>query len=138
MINSERTRTAALVVVSHVLSVDDISDLVGCGPDRSRSKGSVRSGAVVPIPAKETSWELCEQADRSVPLSNLLDRLSEKVLPLRGSFVGLVDAGCAFKLTLVQWISEADPSGPGFWLDADLLKFLAEVGASVDVDQYVV
>jgi hypothetical protein len=137
MTDNEFTRTAALVVVTQTLSVEEISSLVGCQPDRSRSKGDVRPGAVVPIPAKETSWELCERAGQSVPLSDLLERLSERILPLRDPFLGLVDAGCTFKLALVQWISEDDPHGPGFALNAELLGFLAEVQAVLDVDQYV-
>jgi hypothetical protein len=35
----------------------------------------------------------------------LIERISERTLPLRDRFLGLVDAGCTFKLALVQWIS---------------------------------
>ena len=137
MTDNEFARSASLVVITQTLSVEEISSLVGCQPDRSRGKGDVRPGAVFPIPVKETSWELRERADQSVALSTLIERISERILPLRDRFLGLVDAGCTFKLALVQWISEDDPHGPGFVLDAKLMGFLAEIQAVLDVDQYV-
>lgn len=137
MADNEFARSASLVVITQTLSVEEISSLVGCQPDRSRGKGAVRPGAAFPIPAKETSWELRERADQSVALSTLIERISERIVPLRDRFLGLVDAGCTFKLEIVQWISGDDPHGPGFALDVELLGFLAEIQAVVDVDQYV-
>jgi Domain of unknown function (DUF4279) len=137
MADVHRERIAALVLFSGEMSVEQITDVIGVRPDRFRHRGSIRPDAPVQIPAKENSWEICERADSSVPLSELIDRLSARVLPLREKFIDAKGRGCAVKLELVQWISATDSFGPGFALESDLVSLLAATEASVDVDQYV-
>lgn len=56
---------------------------------------------------------------------------------MRESFIALREAGCEIKLEMVQWMSASDPHGPGFTLDANILHFLADIDAVIDVDQYL-
>jgi hypothetical protein len=124
-----------LVAFSDTLSVATMTAIAGITPDSSRCKGGL--GAIVPVPAKEHSWEIGETGGRDVPLEAVIDRLFKRVLRTRESFIALRAAECSFKVELVQWMSASDPHGPGFVLDAEVLQFLAELGAFVDVDQYI-
>jgi hypothetical protein len=130
-------RLAALVASSEVLSVEEMSKIAGISPDISRSKGQIRTGSIVSIPAKESSWKIRECGDRIVPLEEIIDRLFKRVFRVRESFVALREARCEITLELVQWMSESDPHGPGFALDTKILHFLSEIDAVVDVDLYV-
>jgi len=130
-------RIAALVVISRVLTIAQITELAGIAPDRYRALGSLRPEVPRSTPAKENSWELCERAEQSTALSELIERLSTRIVPLRLQLAALKEHGCGIKLELVQWISATDDAGPGFSLDIDLIGLLSYLGASVDVDQYV-
>ncbi|GAA2147298.1 DUF4279 domain-containing protein [Glycomyces algeriensis] len=130
-------RLAALVAWSEVQSVEEMSKIAGIAPDISLGKGQIRSGSIVSIPAKESSWKIREFGDREVPLEEVIDRLFVRVFRMRESFIALREAGCEITLELVQWMSESDPHGPGFHLDAGMLHFLAEIDAEVDVDLYL-
>jgi hypothetical protein len=135
MSSDGRARRANLVAFSDTLSVAMMTAIAGITPDSSRSKGDL--GTIVPVAAKEHSWEISETGGRDVPLEVVIDRLFKRAFPMRESFFALRAAGCRFKVELVQWMSASDPHGPGFALDTDVLQFLAELGAFVDVDQYV-
>ncbi|MFV2010284.1 MULTISPECIES: DUF4279 domain-containing protein [unclassified Micromonospora] len=135
--SDERSRRVALVVASEVVSVEELTAVVGVSPDRSLAKGQVPLTATLPIPAKENSWEICEYSDRSVAISEVIERLLDRVFPLRDAFAEVRRLDCVIKLEIVQWISEDDPHGPGFSLDIEALDFLAFIGAFVDVDQYL-
>jgi hypothetical protein len=133
----EFPRRAALRAFSQTVMVEAMSALAGVAPDSARGKGQIRPEAAFPIPAKEHSWEIRELGEREVPLEALIDRLFARALRMRESFIALRKAGCEIKLDLVQWMSDSDPHGPGFFLDVDVVHFLAEIDAVVDVDQYV-
>lgn len=49
----------------------------------------------------------------------------------------LRQAGCDITFQFALYHSPADDGGRGFMLDTPLLKLLADIGAIVDVDQYV-
>jgi hypothetical protein len=130
-------RKASLVACSPMVTVESMSAVAGVAPDRACCKGQVRPEAIVPIPAKEHSWEILEVGEREVPLEVLIDRLFVRAFRMRESFTALREAGCDIVLSLMQWMSDSDPHGPGFALDVEVLHFLAEIGALVDVDLYV-
>lgn len=130
-------RKASLVAYSQTVTVESMSAAAGVAPDRARSKGQIRPEAIVPIPAKKHSWEILEVGEREVPLEVLIDRLFVRAFRMRESFIALREAGCDIVLSLMQWMSDSDPHGPGFALDVEVLHFLAEIDAFVDVDLYV-
>ena len=130
-------RLVALVVVSDSKSVAELSHMLGAQADVGRDIGTVRSDLPVRIPARETSWEMREWSDSTGDASELIDRLFRRAMSLRERLVALSTAGCVMKLNIVQWIASADASGPGVSLDPAVVKFLAEINAAVDVDQYV-
>lgn len=137
MIRDNIPRRAILVARSHTVSVEAMTEIAGVEPDATRAKGSIRAAAKVQIPAKEHSWQIREYAESEVPLEEVIDRLFKRVLPMRDSFIALREAGCELTLDLVHIMSESDPHGPGFCLETDVVHFLAEIDASVDVDQYL-
>ncbi|NYT95576.1 DUF4279 domain-containing protein [Salinispora sp. H7-4] len=137
MSDDRNVRVAALVIISDAVDVEALTAAVGVPPDRSLGKGKVRPGSTLPFPAKEHSWEIRESGRRSVAISEVIERLLCRAIPLRNAIMGVKKSGCEVKLKIIQWISDDDPHGPGFSLDGNALKFLADVGAFVDVDQYL-
>ena len=134
---TEQTRIAAIVALSDVLAPEEMSELAGLQPDKWRRKGEIRPEAKFPRPARESSWQLRETADSSMSLSEVIEKLTARALAGRESLLRLAEAGCVVKLDIVHWISPADPHGPGFVLEPQLVSLLAELGATVDVDQYL-
>lgn len=126
-----------MVIVSQEVTVAEMTEVLGVTPDQALEAGTVPRGTRRRIPAKENSWELFEQADASVDMSDVIDGLGRRVTPLQPGLVELKNRGCVVKLDIVQWVTPADPVGPGFVLESAIIELLAEVGASVDVDQYV-
>ncbi|WP_368857949.1 DUF4279 domain-containing protein [Streptomyces sp. 43Y-GA-1] len=127
-------RSAILLVESSDLSVEEMSSIIGQDPDRFRRKGD--PGTNPGRALKVNVWEVREDVAREEYVGLALDRLWPRILPLRSGLVELSRRGSFIRLSLVQWISETDPHGPGFGFDVGELRFLAEIGAPVDVDQY--
>ncbi|MGW5929852.1 DUF4279 domain-containing protein [Streptomyces anulatus] len=131
----ESKRSAILLVESGDLSVEEMSNILGQGPDRFRRKGD--PGTNPGRTLKVNIWEVRENVAREEYIGLALDRLWPRILPLQSGLVELSRRGSFIKLSMVQWISAADPHGPGFGIGVDELRFLAEIGAPLDVDQYV-
>ncbi|MEV3934216.1 MULTISPECIES: DUF4279 domain-containing protein [unclassified Streptomyces] len=127
-------RSAILLVESKDLSVEEISDIIGQHPDRFRRKGD--TGLPPARPLKVNVWEVREDVAREEYLGLALERLWPRILPLERGLAELAQRGSFIQLSLVQWISEADPHQPGFGLGAQELRFLAGINAQMDVDQY--
>jgi len=123
------------VVTSDDLSVEQISSTLGSPPDYSLEKGAIRDGAVVRKPALKTSWKMREEGSGTVSLSDALGRLFERVAGIRENLVEAGNIGCVIMISVVQYVSEQ--SDLGFSVSADNLQLLADIGAFIDVDQYI-
>ncbi|MFF4427464.1 DUF4279 domain-containing protein [Streptomyces sp. NPDC001549] len=130
----DRKRSAILRVESDNLSVEQISEIVGDVPDRYLRKGEI--GRNPHRPLKDTTWELREDVPGEEYLELALERLWPRILPLESGMKELSRKGCFLRLAIVQRISAADPHGPGFGLKVEELRFLADIGAILDIDQY--
>ena len=130
-------RHAALVIVSQEVTVAEMSEVLGVAPDQALEAGTVRSGSILRIPARENSWEIFEQGDSSADMSDIIANVAQRAIPLRPGLVELRNRGCVIKLDLVQYLSPTDPVGPGFVLDTPMIELLSALDGFVDVDQYV-
>ncbi|MGW2586475.1 DUF4279 domain-containing protein [Streptomyces virginiae] len=125
---------AILRIESEDLSVEEISEIVGQQPDEFRRKGGPARNPNRPL--KVNTWEIREEVGQDEYIGLALDRLWPRVLPSEAGLADLSRRGCFLRLALVQWISDADPHGPGFGIGVRELGFLASIGALLDVDQY--
>jgi hypothetical protein len=123
------------VIVSDRLSVDQITLAVGTPPDRSLERGAVREGSRVSIPAREASWELRETVADPAQIDEAVVRLVARLRPLKDALVALCEHDCRTKLEIVQRVSP--DSTIGLVIEAEDLQLLAELGAFIDIDQYI-
>lgn len=137
MANEPAPRRTALTVVSAGHHVDELTRIIGFAADWTQAKGEPDRNSRLPRVATESVWEVVEEGSSAVPLDDLLRRLHGRVEASREGLRHLVSDGSVVKLSVVQWISPLDEIGPGFSLAPDLLEFLSDVGAFVDVDQYL-
>jgi uncharacterized protein DUF4279 len=119
------------------MTADQISDVTGVQPDRAVTKGEVDPCSVTGRPAKWTMWRLIEQGSSSADISELVSALHRRISPIVPGLKKLRQSGCDIVFQFALYHSYADEGGRGFALEAPLLKSLADIGASVDVDQYV-
>ncbi len=122
---------ATFVLSSELMSVEQIASTIGHPGDFTLAKGVIREGALAPIPARVSSWEIYEDADS---VTEAVERLFRRLRPLQDSLRELVGLGCSAAFYIVQRLV---PGGDlGFAIDAGDLQLLAAVGAFIDVDQY--
>lgn len=82
-------------------------------------------------------WEIREVRGSEMALQEVIDALMARAFLLQGPLRSLRQAGCTVHLEIVNWISPVDSHGPGFSLPSPDVAFLADIGADVDVDQYI-
>lgn len=73
--------------------------------------------------------EVCVEAH----LASLYARVAPLAAPLRA----LSEAGCTLMLRIVQYLDPQEGQGYGIPIGRQWLELLSEVGASIDIDQYV-
>lgn len=115
---------------------DDLTKHLGISPTSISRKGSK-------IPGKTpvcSSWELSTDniANNYIDVFDLSASLIEKLKPKKEL---ILDAKIRFNLSaileVVLWISvNEEHSTPAIGFDIDTIKFLGEIGASIDVDTY--
>lgn len=136
-------RFAAIVASSDELSPESMSRIMGVRPDGSRTKGTRLSdlhpllSRTSPLVVKSNRWELRESGGHEIHLTELIERLLSRSFPLLPRWLDLKSAGCTLVLQVVQDITAADAFGPGFHIETEGLQFLGQLGAALDVDQYV-
>lgn len=87
--------------------------------------------------ARENAWTLRAEGGPDADIDALVADVIDRVSALESPLAELAAAGCPPVLRVVQYMSEDDPVGPGFALDAPHLALLGRIGASMDVDLYV-
>jgi Domain of unknown function (DUF4279) len=130
-------RRAFLTVISETMTSGQITDFVGVQPDEAVDKGEVAPNSIGGRPSKWTIWKLIEQGSASVDISQLLNALHGRILHIEPLLKNLRETGCEIILQLALYHSLSDETGGGFMRDVPLLRSLADIGASVDVDQYI-
>lgn len=87
---------------------------------------------------EETTWELREEGTSDADITDLIESLHVRALPITGTLRALKDEDCAIILRLILRLSPADPHGAGFAVSRNIMGWLNDVGIEfIDVDQYV-
>jgi hypothetical protein len=130
-------RRVFLTVISDAMTSGQITDFIGVQPDETVNKGEVAPNSIVGRPSKWTVWQLIEKGSSSADISQLVNALYERILSIETRLKKLRETGCEVVIQIALYHSPADETGGGFMLDVPLLKSLTDIGASVDIDQYV-
>jgi hypothetical protein len=130
---SIEVQRAAFVICSELISVDQMASVMGYAADFSLAKGEVREGAMARIPARQSSWEIREDADS---VAEAIERLFRRLRPAQNRLRELRALGCSARFSIVQRVMP--DSDLGFAIDAEDVRLLTDAGAFIDVDQYVV
>ncbi|MEV4611435.1 DUF4279 domain-containing protein [Kitasatospora sp. NPDC049258] len=125
-------------ISSERISPEFISAALSLDPDRSSHVARVPEGSILGRPARINSWQLVEEGVAGEDVTDLLERIEVRVAGLREPIAELLRNGCSTLLSIVQYCSLLDEAGPGFVVKSSLLGFLSDVGAAIDVDQYVI
>lgn len=88
-----------------------------------RNDGPERLSVLAPIAHRH--WDLVEEVCRRARVGG-------------EGLAALASSDCDFVLRVVAYVSEGDQFSPGFALSKDVVSLLANVGAFVDIDLYVV
>ncbi|UXY32022.1 DUF4279 domain-containing protein [Streptomyces sp. HUAS TT20] len=127
-----------LRVVSESLQPEEISARLGTGPDESTAIGSRRRPQSPP--RAHATWIRHASATggpaRPEDLEPVVLGWEPEFASALGRLAGSGDADVS--LVVVQELTDPeDPQQKGIFLSAALLAWLAEAGASLDIDQYV-
>jgi uncharacterized protein DUF4279 len=134
------TSRASLVVLSVERTADDITAQLGILPDRWWRAGEVGSHPQDPRwrpsrPKHFNGWELgsrlAEEAPPDAHVVDLLDVIGDAA-------ERVADIAADQRIHSVRlWLAHhSDNVNPGFSLNTDLMKRLARLGASLDIDVY--
>jgi hypothetical protein len=129
-------RRVQLVIVDVKRTPIDITTFLGVDPDYETWAGQVSAGSRR-RPPTDNSWELRESGDSAMDVSELLRRILIRLLPIKDEIIALKNDGCRVIMSLILYLSSSDPVGSGFVLSEEFVKFLADVGVVLEVDQYV-
>ena len=134
-------------VVSSFVAAAEMATVIGLAPDRATVRGSRRS--TEPPAPRYHAWDLvCD--DRGMQVGEQLEQLIGRLRPYRSRIRKLVDdlqaregdmAGA--KLQVVRYLDDEDGEADGWqhrllgWhLTEDVLRFVLDLGAEIDVDEY--
>lgn len=128
--------TAALVVQSRNLSLDEISESMGRPPDFGYERGSLSPLGKVPREATSWSLELTWPSEVHSGTEGLAMAIESLGLPVAERAARLAARGCEIVLSVCQELAD-DPASVGLHLPPSAISWIATAGASVDIDQYV-
>jgi hypothetical protein len=128
--------TAALVIQSSDLSLDEITATMAREPDAGYDRGSVALSSKVI--RKWTSWSMDLAWPRGTHggtegLAVAIESLGELVA---ARVAKLAARGCDVVVSVRQELAD-DPAAIGLHLTPSAIKWIALAGAAIDVDQYV-
>lgn len=130
-------RRAHLLVVSTQHSARELEERLGMKPDaavRALGPGEVSRRRH----REESTWELHEDGTSDADITDLIESLHARALPVTGALRALKDEGCTVILRLILRLSPADPHGAGFAVSRELIEWLSDAGMEfIDVDQYI-
>lgn len=130
-------RRARLVVVSTRHTPMELEQRLGIEPDavtRAVEPGELSRR----LHRDENTWELHEDGSADTDITDLLESLHARALPVTRTLRALKDEGCTVVINLVLRLSSGDAGGAGFAITRPLIEWLDEAGIEfVDVDQYI-
>jgi hypothetical protein len=137
MITDPLPRRAHLLVVSTRHSSQELEERLGMKPDAAVD--ALRPGEVSRrLHRDESTWELHEEGTSDADITELIESLRARALPITGALRALSDEGCTVILSLILRLSPGDPDGAGFAVNRELIEWLNDAGIEFfDVDQYI-
>lgn len=84
----------------------------------------------------QSSWIVSRSSGNDTPIDDLVVAVLRRVASLRAELAEARRSGAATCLRVIAYIGPREMSGPGFSLDDESIRLLAEVGAFLDADLY--
>lgn len=143
---SRSKRFVELVITSKTMSGPELEKLLGLAGDVVRTAGEQfllggtrRRRLVSALFVKSVGRpETQGRVDPGMPIEHHLESLYRLLMDHRSELLDLHEAGAAFKLGIMQEMDAGESQGHGIPIDANWVSLLAQLGAGIDIDQYVV
>jgi hypothetical protein len=127
-------RQVRLVIVSSTHTPGELSDHLGMRADASSAADETGRNSS----ARESAWELHESGTDGSDITDLIESLHARALPLAERLITLKDAGAKIILRFVLYLSPGDDWGAGFVIDRSELEWIEALGIEfIDVAQYI-
>jgi hypothetical protein len=130
-------RRVYLSVTSDDITPDEITRALSLAPDESVVRGSVRPGSMNRRPSQFHAWNRGFKGGPDVDIGTLLRDMYEMLKQVVDRIQELNRMGCRVTLRIVLYHAADDTGSRGFDIEVPLLQLLARIGASIDVDQYL-
>lgn len=126
---------AAMVIESQTMGVTEISAVMGTSPDSADDKGAINKNRSER--RQWTTWrmELTWPADLHAGTEGINVALMGLGRSIADRVALLVGRGCTAVISIWQELS-GDPATTGIHLTPGAILWIANAGASVDIDQY--
>ncbi|WP_182106833.1 DUF4279 domain-containing protein [Morganella morganii] len=125
---------ATFAIYGDDFNINNVSEILNLSPSKTRIKGVVSQGGKIPSPT--TGWSLSTEYEDSYDvmdqMNNLASTLKKKVLELK-KIKTIYDVKYVFMFS----IKIEDGKAPGFYLEGELLSFVNEIDAAIDLDMYI-
>jgi hypothetical protein len=124
-------------IASEVVSAVEITRAVGLAPDQTSVRGSRRM-TPSPVPV-EHSWEI--RCERHGAIDEQASEVLGRIEPVAKDVRRLIDRGDVWAgLMMVRYFDDPDGGdghdAMGWWLSAQQISLLAEMGANIQADEY--
>jgi Domain of unknown function (DUF4279) len=138
MMTSPGRRYVRFVVTSDLLTGAQLERRVDTPGDRTRTRGEVlRSASPRDVVASVSAWEVQSSLAAEEVVEHHLAQLFGLIAPLRDSLRALAAEGCKSTLRIVQYLQANEYQGYGIPIPPEWIELLGNLGASIDIDQYV-
>ena len=129
MLETEGYVYFAIKTEDETIEETTISEFLGLNATEFRK---MRSRAKIPVC---TSWKISTKRTINVDISSLIEEVLEIIMPYENKLIELKNLHNDFYYVLEIVIEHGD-NAAGFTIDNNQLRFLSEIGANLDVDQY--
>lgn len=131
MANSKDEVKVLFFIFSDSLAPSVITETLGIQPDEEWEKGSVIRED---LERKTNAWAISAKGDSAADILRQVDHIIARLASVRGPLLRIAPA-CHFELSCAIYIHEG-PAAPGIHFGAEVVQFLAGIGAEIDVDIY--
>ena len=138
MVKESLYRRVRLLVVSTKRTPEELASYFDMPTDRAVLAGE-HQGYASSAAAAENIWELQEAGSSNSDISDLLEALYARALPLTKQLREIKNQDCTVILRIILYLSANDEHGGGFVISQPILEWMNVIGIDfVDVDQYVI
>lgn len=121
---------AELVILSTTLTPDVLDTVLGLKSDKRWTTGQLRANST--ISEKQNGWVIQSCLDRTAPLEEHINHLLDTLRPASSKIKGLSGQACVQFSCVVH-----APDVPPLHFDSGVITALSELGASLDIDLYL-